>query len=192
MITRRWIAYGASCLFALSLITGVFAATSPKTMTLRLSDLKAGYTVDSARFWNNTQAAHRDHVPVGLYSIIMGRVTSYDVTFTREAFFGILYIDNTVREFLSDDGARKSFAYLVGQERHTSWHSMSFDSVGNDHVALMEHVKHKGFSYTFYTVIFRRDNYVADITIAGLQGGMTDPQQLVALAQLVDWRIVRR
>jgi hypothetical protein len=156
------------------------ALPSPKALVLTLKDLPVGFTLDKVQTIDNAQAAKLDHVTKASYDRL-GRITSYDVTYSHDVLVGMAIIDNWVVSYRTAAGAHTA---AQPPKLPSSFHKMSTGAIGNECFGYTS--TQKGMLVA--AVRFRRGPYNATIVVVGVAGTF-DPAQAVTLAHVVDKRI---
>jgi hypothetical protein len=154
----------------------------PKALVLTLKDLPAGFTLDKAPTIDNAQAAKLDHVTKASYDRL-GRITSYDVTYSHTVLVGVAEIENWVVSYRTAAGAHTA---AQPPTLPSSFHRMSTGAIGN------ECFGYTGTQKGMLGVIvrFRRDPYNATVLVVGVAGTF-DPAQAATLARIIDKRIAK-
>jgi hypothetical protein len=159
---------------------GAKALPQPKALVLTLKDLPAGFTLDKAQTLDNAQAAKLDHVTKASYDRL-GRITSYDVTYSHTVLVGVAVIENWVVSYRTAAGAHTAARPPTATG---PFHKMSTGSIGNECFGFT--ATQKGMLVA--AVRFRRGPYNATVMVVGVAGTF-DPAQAVTLAHIVDKRI---
>jgi hypothetical protein len=183
-----------------------------KVLALQARDLPGGFALDSGRYWNNSQAAARDHVPVSSYQT-HGRVRSYQNSYfhpfapNSPPTLGLQHAGSEITEYRNARGAHWDWLRLRSVWRHaTAMGSTTLGSVagnagrpvpfktivvppvGDEDAGFSVIWGGDEFDYTTTVIVSRRGRYVATLEVIGVMKQFPF-HRTVAIARAIDRRI---
>jgi hypothetical protein len=158
-----------------------------RRVNLSLRDLPAGFTLRTARYWTNAQAASDSATSEATYRR-HGRLLSYEVEYLRGGIVDALGVDATVIAYRDERGAR--WAYALALDDHRGERAMSPGQLGSAAAGFTYDETSEGYRVTVDTIVARRGRYVIIVEGVGLRGTVS-AQQIAALARTIDARTRR-
>lgn len=178
---------------ALTASTAV-AATDPKTMVLRLSDLPAGFGLKRGFYADNARAA-RETAAASLADYNRwGRINGYEAEYAREGIAGIGQVNSAASTYKAAGGARDSLRRSFAQAAKPSPGGLRFKRlsaggrIGHEVRVYSTTYKSEGLSVTLVTVLWRYGTVRASIYAGGLRGTV-DVAEVVRLAKRQQSRV---
>jgi hypothetical protein len=181
---------GLLALVALLAAGAAGAATlDPRPMTLRLTDVPAGFARTKAHYVSNVQAARNDRT--GKSFAKLGRLNGYDADYKRSAVTGLVEIDSTASTYRTAAGAHGSLAISFRAASAAAGYtrvSLGRKPLGDEARMVETTVRRNGFDVRLDVVMWRRGRVFAAIIGGGIAGTVS-AQQVAGLARLEDAHI---
>jgi hypothetical protein len=159
------------------------------SLVLQKSDLPSGFKLIAGFVLTNSSADQLAQLKPGT-SARSGRVNGYQEDFQRKAKAGLIEVRNLTTAYKTAANAHDAFTGIL---RHPQKGGLP----GGQHIKSISGLGNEADEYAYplpalrggIAVLFRRGRYVVEITGAGI-GSAFHPAQVVALAHIVDGRIV--
>jgi len=178
--------------------TAFAAAPDTKRMVLRLGDVPAGFSLVKGYSLDNARAAKESKSATAADFQRWGRITGYEVDFSRDAITGLLVINSNVGLYKTSVGARDSlrdsFATATKPNRFNG-QLITFkrvaigSSLGQEARMYTAQLSNQGFNVTLFAVVWRYKTVKAPLVTGGLQGTV-DAKDAATLAKKQQARIV--
>jgi hypothetical protein len=179
----------AAILSALTAIPATLAlAASAKDITLRPSDLPAGFHQTTAQSVSNAQMAQKTGVPKAQFDQ-HGRITGYDTDYTTAAAAGskaYAAVGSKAYTYKTASGAHWDYTSAVAADA-AQGKRVAAARVGQESTALTAVQKSGKTSYTFELIIFRRGATDMTVVVIAAAGHVTINDAL-HYARIVDAR----
>jgi hypothetical protein len=154
-----------------------------KRMVLQLSDLPHGFGVDRGSYVSNAELArqntHKDYEK-------LGRLTGYDVLYTKLGVRGLLGVDSFASIYKTGAGAHDSLMQSMRGAKATTpdaYRDLAPRAVlGSETRFYVVRAKQDGAKVELYTVAWRDGPVFAEVMGGGI-AGTVDPAQVLALAK---------
>jgi hypothetical protein len=162
----------------------------PKLMVLRLNDLPTGFERTKGRYVSNVQTA-KESVGTTLADYVRwGRITGYQVEFTRSAIVGLIQVTSSASTYRTSLGAGKSQRDSYQRAANElKFHRLSLGpTIGNESRFYSYKVTKSGFKVIVYAVLWRWKTVKATLFAGGIEGTVP-PEVAVALARKQQTRI---
>jgi hypothetical protein len=162
-----------------------------KAMVLQLGDLPAGFGVDRGDYVSNaelaTQNLHKNYAK-------LGRLTGYDVLYTKLGVTGMLGVDSWASIYKTGTGAHDSLMLSMNgaaKEAGPSYRRLAVGTpLGSEARLYLIRATQSGTKVEMYTLAWRDGPVFAEVMAGGI-AGTVDPAAVVALAKKQESRIDR-
>jgi hypothetical protein len=158
-----------------------------RRLNLSLPDMPAGFTLHTARYWTNAQAAREDKVSLATYEQ-RGRLLSYNAEYRRDGLVGLQDVDATVVAYRDERGARWAYERAISNLRQAHEREVSVGQLGSAAVGFTFDKTTHGYSVTADAIPLRRSSYVIIVVGAGLRATF-GAAEVASLARLIDTRV---
>lgn len=180
MKTFRRLIVGLIGLLALNCDQAI-AAVPLQTISLRVNNLRPGYTIANVGYMSEAALALQYHVTFGQLKYY-GWTSSYDALYVRRDVTGLGEVGNKIDEYNSGVGAHWGYRVAVQNTLCCGkYHTIALPFIGQESTGFLANGGTRGF----VGVKFREGKYVVGVSI--LPG--TKQSSLLLLARLVDQRI---
>jgi hypothetical protein len=150
-----------------------------QTLTIQLSEMRSGYTLDASQAISNADAAKSYTDPAAALAAFQqqGRETSWFVRYlsTDYLFSDAAGVSNQVYRYQTPDGASAGMAYSVTRatQDHPDYRLFNVSAPCCPIVGLRRTFTIGKSSYDMFYVVMRTGRYVADVQVIGLTGFIT-------------------
>jgi hypothetical protein len=180
---------GALLVAACALSTADAARVNTKLMVLQLTDLPTGFGVDNGDYVSNAELATQNSKKNYRK---LGRLTGYDVVYTKLGVTGLLGIDSFASIYKSGAGAHDSMMLTLNSVERTrlpTYKRLPVAKVlGSETRFYFVRTNQEGTKVDMYTVAWRHGPIFAEVMGGGIAGTI-DPAEVVALAIKQERRI---
>jgi hypothetical protein len=148
---------------------------SAKSVSLTLKDLPPGFKQTEGREFSHSQSNY----------------TSYAVTFGKPTTTAVpIVVKSNVAKFINREAAITAYPYLVGQQATSKGYTTtgSVPNLGDKSTTGTTKTESSGVPLTGYAVVFRRDIYIASVSVTGPKGTVSQ-EQANQLAFTIDHNI---